>query len=94
MGIEMTRNQRGFLQFDDEVATDYGHRVRIFESSAAFKGPVCWMSVKKDDEGYDGQVPPCSVGVHLTLAQAVAIRDRFTAFIDAAMAGQTCEETQ
>jgi hypothetical protein len=88
MNVEITRNLRGFQVYGTEVHTDYGHQVSLFESSGAGKGPVCWLKVQMVD-GAD--MPACNVGVHMTLEQAVEIRDRFDTFINEAQAGNTCE---
>lgn len=76
--VNVTYSERGFPQFDDEVVTDYGHTVRIYGSSAAMKDAV-WMSVKKEDGPYIGS---CDVAVHMDLAQATAVRNRLSAWID------------
>lgn len=89
--MNISRNPRGFQVYGHSVTTDYGHRVALYESSGAGKGPVCWMSVVKDTMRGPGDVPLCDVAVHMTYAQAVEIRDRFNAFIEAAVAGETCE---
>lgn len=68
-------NDRGFSVFGgSEVNTSYGHAVRIQESSAA-NGPHCWMFIG-ESRRVDGFDP------HLSLADAIEIRDRLTQFID------------
>lgn len=70
-----TANDRGFLVYGgSEVKTSYGHAVRIQESSSA-SGPHCWMFIKESVRA-DGFDP------HLSLADAIEIRDRLTQFID------------
>jgi hypothetical protein len=68
-------NDRGFLLYGGSaVQTSYGHEVRIQESSAA-SGPHCWMFIG-EGSGVTGNEP------HLSLADAIEIRDRLTQFID------------
>jgi|GEM_PF-2587170 hypothetical protein len=78
--IEVTATPRGFAVFGDEVVTDYGHKVRIQQSSSAMKD-ACWMFIDKE-EGVPGELPACDVAVHMTVDQATAIRDRLTAWIE------------
>jgi hypothetical protein len=70
-------SDRGFMLYGGSpVLTSYGHpvEIRVQESSAA-SGPHCWLfcgdsaSVKSGDP-------------HLSLADAIEIRDRLTQFID------------
>lgn len=69
------RGDRGFLVYGGSpVETDYGHEVRIQESSAA-SGPKVWMFVG-DSPFVEGHDP------HLSLVDAIEIRDRLTQFID------------
>lgn len=69
------RNDRGFLVYGGgPVETDYGHEVRIQESSAA-SGPKVWMFIS-DSPIAEGHDP------HLSLVDAIEIRDRLTQFID------------
>lgn len=68
-------SDRGFqLYGGSPVQTSYGHAVRIQESSAA-SGPHCWLFIGPSTavEGFDP---------HLSLADAIEIRDRLTQFID------------
>lgn len=68
-------NDRGFLVYGGSaVQTSYGHQVRVQESSAA-SGPHCWLFVS-ESPGVKGYSP------HLSLADAIEIRDRLTQFID------------
>jgi hypothetical protein len=72
-GFEVTG--RGFRHYEP-IKTDYGHVVRVYESSAA-KGPCLWLAVELD------QGLPMEPGTaHLTLEQATAIRDALSAAID------------
>lgn len=70
-------NDRGFNVYGGSpVVTSYGHpvEIRVQESSAA-SGPHCWMFIGKAP-GEDFRDP------HLSLADAIEIRDRLTQFID------------
>jgi hypothetical protein len=70
-------SDRGFLLYGGSaVRTSYGHpvEIRVQESSSA-RGPHCWLFV--------GEVPDSSsMDPHLSLADAIEIRDRLTQFID------------
>ena len=72
--IQITETDRGFHLYGDPVRTRYGHEVSVYESSAA-SGPHCWLKV-----GPSENVEGCTA--HLNVEQAVAIRDRLSAFID------------
>lgn len=79
----MKFNQRGFAD-NDEIGTDYGHTVRVSESSAA-SAPKVWLWVAgrvdvdpdtlSDVQLDDGRLAydDGSAGVHLTLPQAKAL---------------------
>ena len=70
-------SDRGFLLYGGSaVRTSYGHpvEIRVQESSAA-SGPHCWLFVGQTP-GMDDCEP------HLSLADAIEIRDRLTQFID------------
>lgn len=71
---ERTRTARGFVIYD-EIETSYGHTVRVQESSAAI-APHCWLFVG------DSKRSPGTHSPHLTVEQAVRIRDALTRFID------------
>lgn len=79
--IDITPNARGFHRYGEPVETSYGHKVSVYESSAA-NGPHVWLNVSKDFNRGPGDLPECDVAAHLSLDQAIAIRDRLTAFID------------
>jgi len=73
----------GWPQYGTPVPTDYGHAVEVFMSSVAFEAH-CWLRIY-DPGNHAMQVKSgqgCDVMAHLTLGQAVAIRDRLTAFIE------------
>lgn len=74
--VEITLNGRGFEKYGDNVTGDYGELIRVCESSAA-RGPHCWLEIESPMEKYGGMA-----AAHLTLDQAIAIRDRLSAFID------------
>lgn len=68
---------QGYPAYADFVDL-YGSRVRVQFSSRAFH-PACWVWVKAERPG-SGGVREHGSG-HLTLPQAVALRDGLTAFI-------------
>lgn len=78
MTVELDQTSRGFYNYGSPVETTYGEEVSLRESSAA-DGPHCWLYIK---DGPDGRVLEDKSSAHMSLAQAVAIRDRLTAFID------------
>jgi hypothetical protein len=70
-------SDRGFLLYGGSaVRTSYGHpvEVRVQESSAA-SGPHCWLFT--DESSRSKRRDP-----HLSLADAIEIRDRLTQFIE------------
>lgn len=70
-------SDRGFMLYGGSaVRTSYGHpvEIRVQESSAA-SGPHVWMFIDAAP-GMKGREP------HLSLADAIEIRDRLTQFID------------
>lgn len=72
---EPTPNQRGFLTYGGPyIDTAYGHEIRVQESSAA-DAPHVWLFISESDqmEGYNP---------HLTLAQALHLREALNQFID------------
>lgn len=80
-GVRMSLNDpvpasdRGFLLYGGTpVNTSYGHPVRVQESSSA-SGPHCWLFI--DEAPGTTKLSP-----HLSLADAIEIRDRLTQFID------------
>lgn len=64
---------RGFTVYD-EIETSYGHTVRVQESSSA-EAPHVWLFVS------DSPVV-VTHNPHLTIEQAIRVRDALTAFID------------
>lgn len=70
--IQITRSQRGFERYGQPVDTAYGHKVSVYESSAA-SAPHVWLSV--EHEG-GNSFSPHSARAHLTLDQAAAVLDR------------------
>lgn len=63
-------SDRGFLLYGgSSVQTSRGHVVRVQESSSA-EGPHVWLFTDPDGDP------------HLSLADAIEIRDRLTQFID------------
>ena len=72
-------SDRGF-KYWEEFETDFGHVLRISESSAAME-PKLWLWVTKGEPRYGGDLPACDVGVHMTLKQAERLRDNLDAAI-------------
>jgi hypothetical protein len=68
-------NDRGFLAYaGGQIATDYGHEISVYESSAA-KGPCVWLAV-----GDSALAPGHSA--HLALVQAMKVRAALDQFIE------------
>lgn len=92
-------SDRGFMDYGggDPVITDYGHRIKVRESSAATQQCV-WMFIDEFPEWYRGklfahmamtpQMPLPSVGVHLTVRQAVELMGRLDQFL------ADCDQTE
>lgn len=83
MAVDITTSPRGFEHYGEHVQTSYGHTVKVYESSSAV-GPHCWLGVVKDFRRSPADLPECDVAAHLSLEQAIAVRDRLTAFIESA----------
>lgn len=79
--VETITTSRGFHIYDEPVTTSYRHEVSVYESSSA-EGPHCWLRIEKKECFGPGDLPVCDEAAHLSLDQAIAIRDRLTAFID------------
>jgi hypothetical protein len=74
---EPSPNGRGFLLYGGSaVRTSYGHPVRVQESSSA-EGPHVWLFTDESDLPGISTTDP-----HLSLADAIEIRDRLTQFIN------------
>lgn len=82
--IEITASERGFERYG-EVETAYGHKVAVYESSSA-SGPHLWLSVEHDG---GNSYSPHSARAHLTVEQAVQIRDRLQVGISRAIRNLT-----
>lgn len=68
-------SDRGFLLYGGTpVNTAYGHPVRVQESSSA-SGPHCWLFI-------DEAPGNASRSAHMSVADAIEIRDRLTQFIN------------
>ena len=74
--FEMT--DRGFKHFTP-IATDYGHVVRVYESSAA-ESPHLWLAIDATDSALRGD-KGIQTAAHLSLEQAEALRDSLTVAI-------------
>lgn len=73
---EPVSTPRGFLTYGGgPLPSDYGHTITVRESSAA-EGPHVWLFIDAT-EATSTQGDP-----HLTLAQAIALRERLSQFID------------
>lgn len=70
-----TEGDRGFLTYGGgEIPTDYGHKIRVQESSSA-EGPKVWLFIS-DSPVTEGRDP------HLTLEQAIAVHAALGQFIE------------
>lgn len=89
-------NDRGFMDYGggEPVVTDYGHQLRVRESSAATRQCV-WIFIDGFPDWYRAKLfahfatsphgleePLPSVGVHLTVRQAVELMGRLDQFLD------------
>jgi hypothetical protein len=82
-------NARGFAKFGD-VVTSYGEIVGVYESSSA-EGRYVWLSTRGQAHlegpvqpwaGIPHGIAPGSVSAHMTVAQATAVRDALTEWLD------------
>lgn len=71
---------RGLNMYGSPVATTYGHLIEVQDSSSA-EGPHCWMWVYPGEYGTRDDSVTGARGVHLSLDEAVEIRDRLDRFI-------------
>lgn len=68
--------------FDEPLDTQYGHQLKLGHSSAAMYDAMwLWVDCSKSQtkgaaNGFDG-----TLGVHMTMDQVVALRDRLSAWI-------------
>lgn len=75
IGEPTTKGDRGFLTYGGrEIPTDYGHKIRVQESSSA-EGPKVWLLIS-DSPITSGHDP------HLTLEQAIAVHAALGQFIE------------
>lgn len=75
IGEPVPSNDRGFLLYGGrEIPTDYGHTVRVQESSAA-EGPHVWLFISDSPQTKKNNP-------HLNLEQAVAVHAALGQFID------------
>jgi len=75
VGDPVPANDRGFLTYGGrEIPTDYGHTVRVQESSSA-EGPKVWLFIS-DSPTTEGHNP------HLNLEQAIALHAALGQFIE------------
>lgn len=76
--VEITYSPRGFEVYGDDIPTAYGHRVSLYESSAA-SGPHCWLNVNREGRPAYGRDEDATA--HLSLEQAEELQSRLAAFI-------------
>lgn len=86
-------SDRGFSDYGggEPVVTDYGHQLRVRESSVATRRCV-WIFVDEFPDWYRAKLfahysctpgmPLPSVGIHLTVRQAVELMGRLDQFLD------------
>ena len=70
-------SHRGFKHYDP-VPTDYGHEVRVYESSAAMS-PHIWLAIELKEAV--GGIDPVVAHAHCSIEQAEKIRDNLSAAI-------------
>lgn len=75
-----TYTDRGFAQMP-AVPSEYGGNVRVYESSAAM-GPHIWLTAIAPANLNEPGGPTVKAPIHLTLANAVVLRDQLTHLID------------
>ena len=78
------RTERGFGMYGEFASLWHG-TVQVYESSVAFRGACVWV---RADVAYGDKDAPV---LHLSYADAKALRDKLNVFIAAADAGETCE---
>lgn len=71
--------ERGFKHYEP-IATDYGHQIRVYESSAA-REPCIWLKLELTAENRTGNLEPEEATAHLTIEQAEQVRDSIDAAI-------------
>lgn len=76
--VDVIFNDRGFATYGLPLLTAYGHRISVYESSAA-SAPHMWLSLSPSDQITSGADDDRAA--HLNLNQAIALRDRVDAFI-------------
>lgn len=71
---------RGFKHYEP-IKTDYGHEIRVYESSAATR-PCIWLSVElTEEESHGSGIAPCEARAHMTIEQAEMVRNAIDAAI-------------
>ncbi|OHT98271.1 hypothetical protein BKG71_19325 [Mycobacteroides chelonae] len=80
--IEITkRHGYNIQQYGEPVRTTHGDMVELYQSTSRPKH--CWLRVF--DDGHSATFKPVGeMRAHLSVENAVAIRDRLTAFIEGA----------
>lgn len=82
--MRKTTTARGFTVYGDELGTDYGHVLRVQQSSAALReeGTLAWLFVEVPKQWVAAFLEgDRSVGVHMTPDQVRGLRDRLDAFL-------------
>lgn len=72
-------SNRGFKHYEP-IETDYGHVVRVYESSSAME-PHIWLAAVLRTADCRGGLEPESAHVHMTIEQAERVRDALDACI-------------
>ena len=73
-------SDRGFAHMP-AVPSEYGGDVRVYESSAAM-GPHIWLTATAPVSLNEPDGPTVKAPIHLTLANAVVLRDQLTYLIN------------
>lgn len=76
--VDAIISARGFATYGLPLLTTYGHRISVYESSAA-SAPHMWLSVSPSNRVRCGEDDDRAA--HLSMRQAIALRDRLDAFI-------------
>jgi hypothetical protein len=79
---EFELSDRGFKHYDP-VITQYGHEVRVYESSVATE-PCIWLAINLTAEmsqAARSNIAPCEAHAHMTLEQAKAVKERLESAI-------------
>ncbi|MDB5716481.1 MAG: hypothetical protein JWO15_3878 [Sphingomonadales bacterium] len=78
--VEPTVTDRGFKRYEP-VESRYGGHIRVYESSLA-DAPHIWVTSTAPSNLNDPTGPQVEAPMHLTLANAVVLRDQLTHLIE------------